>query len=111
MGRVRTLVFTHKLVFVPTQPKYGGDSMDINWYLLAIAILAKENVSVEGAENLWWTGKINLNQQLHQADEIARLNQAGVSQREIGKMLGISRTAVNQRLVRWRRQIERMGKQ
>lgn len=81
--------------------------MERSWALLLIAILAPQNISVEGAENLWLTGKINLNQQTHNTDEIYRLCQAGVSQRKIGEMLGISRTAVNQRLVRWRRQMKK----
>ena len=83
--------------------------MDINWYLLAIAILAKENVSVEGAEDLWKKGKVNNNYLLDFSGEMYEYNQAGMTQAEIGALFGISAGAVNQRLVRWRRQMRRIN--
>ena len=69
----------------------------MGWYLLAIAILYKNPVSVEGAERLFEYGetkKRDINRQMYE------MRQQGMTFKAIGEMFGLTESAVFLRIKR-----------
>lgn len=77
--------------------------MDFNWQLLLIAILAPCSVSVEGAAALWKSGAVSNHELINYDGEIIEMVKEGMTHKQIGEVLGMTRSAVNQRMVRLRR--------
>ena len=69
----------------------------MGWYLLAIAILHKPLVSVEGAERLFY-GDIYKKKDINL--EMSELRQGGMTFREIGEIYGLSEQAAFLRIKR-----------
>ena len=69
----------------------------MGWYLLAIAILHKPCVSVEGAERLWYGddfAKKDVNQEMYD------MRQQGMTFKAIGEMFGLTESATFLRIKR-----------
>ena len=72
----------------------------MGWYLLAIAILHKPCVSVEGAERLWYGddfAKKDVNQEMYE------LRLKGMKFKEIGEIYGLTEVATFLRIQRLER--------
>ena len=82
--------------------------MSENWLLLAIALMSDEPVTVEGAMELYEKGKVNIYNAkniLNYSADIAEWHANGMSLKEIGELLGISKNAVTSRIVRYKRRV------
>lgn len=75
----------------------------MGWYLLAIAILHKPEVSVEGAEKLWYGddfAKKDVNQEMYE------LRQKGMKFKEIGEIYGLTEVATFLRIQRLKKAMQ-----
>jgi orotate phosphoribosyltransferase-like protein len=82
--------------------------MKENWLLFAIALMADEPVTVEGAMELYQKGKVNTcnaKNILNYSADIAEWHENGMSLKEIADLLGISKNAVTSRIVRYNRRV------
>ena len=82
--------------------------MSENWVLFAIALMSDEPVTVEGAMELYQKGKVNkcnAKNILNYSADIAEWHANGMSLKEIGELLGISKNAVTSRIVRYKRRV------
>ena len=70
----------------------------MGWYLLAIAILYKNPVSVEGAEKIWYGKDCYKKKDINK--EMYDLRQEGMTFEAIGEMFGLSKSTTFRRIKR-----------
>ena len=74
------------------------------WCMLAIAILSPEFITVEKAEDLFYSDKRKIKHAKDTGAEIYRLRQQAMTYKEIGLMYGIKADAVYNRMRRFLQQ-------
>ena len=75
----------------------------MGWYLLAIAILYKNPVSVEGAERIWYGKNCYKKEDINK--EMYDLRQGGMTFEAIGEMFGLTRSSTSRRVKRFRAKV------